>query len=48
MWVVRRIANPAIAIAMGMRVKRKRCLRRSEKKAMIRAKQNDAAQGGTE
>jgi hypothetical protein len=37
-----------MAMAMGIMVKRKRCLKKSEKKAIIRAKVKDAAQGGTE
>lgn len=47
-WVVRRMAKPAMAMPMGSKVKRKRCFSRSEKKAMIRAKTKDAAHGGTE
>ena len=47
-WVVRSIANPAIDMAMGINVNMKRCLNQSEKKAMMRAKTKEAAQGGTE
>ena len=46
-WTVMRMAKPVMAIAVGMRVKRKRCLSWSEKKATMRAKTNEQAQGGT-
>ena len=46
--VERRMANPAMDIAMGIKVNMKRCLNQSEKNAMMSAKTKEAAQGGTE
>ena len=42
------MVKTAIDIAIGIKVNRKRCFRRSEKRAMTSAKANDAAHGGTE
>src|SRR5437667_3135403 len=45
---VRRMAKPVMDTQMGIRVKRKRCLRRSERVATSIAKTKAQAQGGTE
>ena len=41
------MANPVMAMNMGIRVKAKRCLVLSEKKAMTMAKTKAHAHGGT-